>query len=151
MTPYMKKTIILSVVGIAAIGAAIAIYLYNKGPVDVKNSGGLKIEAVELYQAFSKDSSAAKQKYTGTAGSDKILEVSGTVSQMTRNPQQETIVLLKTGVEGASVNCTLEGDAGATKEGDRVVVKGICKGMGESVPEMGILGDVYLSRCYLVK
>ena len=151
MTPTKKKIIFFSILGVAAIGGAIAYYLYNKGPIDVKNATGIKIDAVELYQTFSKDSIAAKKKFIGGAGSDKILEVSGIVTQVSQNQQNQAIILLQTGEETASINCTLEGSAQTTKEGDKVTIKGICKGMGESVPEMGVFGDVYLSRCYLAK
>jgi len=146
MTPKTKKTIIFSLLGIIAIGGAIAFYLYNKGPIDVKNASGIKVAATELYQTFSKDSTEAKKKYT-----DKILEVSGIVTQVSQNQQNQAIVLIKTNESGASVNCTMEGPADAIKEKDAIVLKGICTGMGMGDVDLGILGDVYLVRCYLVK
>lgn len=146
MTPNTKKTLFFSILGMVAIGAAIAFYLYNKGPVDVKNATGIKVVSTELYQTFSKDSLLAKKKYA-----DKIVETSGIVTQVSKNQQNQVIVLLRTNEAGAFVNCTLEGPVENTKEGDSVTIKGICSGIGAGDTDLGIPGDVYLIRCYLVK
>lgn len=144
MTSKVKKTILFSIVGVVAIGAAIGYYLYNKGPIDVKNASGIKIDAVALYQVFSKDSALAKKKYA-----DKILEVSGIVFQVSQNQQNQAIVLLKTNETGAYINCTMEGPASTIKEKESITIKGICTGIGMGDVDMGILGDVYLVRSYL--
>ena len=146
MSPTMKKIIIYAVIGVLIIGACIAYYMYTKGPVDVKNASGIKIASSALYQSFSKDSSLAKKNY-----SDKIVEASGIVEKISQNQQNQAIVFLKTGENGAYVNCTMEGPAQGIKEKDSISVKGICTGMGMGDADLGILGDVYLVRCYLAK
>jgi len=146
MTPNMKKIILYAVLGVVVIGACIAYYLYNKGPVDVKNASGTKISASSLYQSFSKDSSLANKNYR-----DKIVEASGIVEKISQNLQNQAILLLKTGENGAYVNCTMEGPAQGIKEKDSVAIKGICTGMGAGDADLGILGDVYLVRCYPAK
>lgn len=142
----MKKIILFAVIGVIVIGAGIAYYLYNKGPLDVKNATGIKIASVSLYQSFSKDSVLAKKNY-----SDKIVEASGIVEKISQNQQNQAIIFLKTGENGAFVNCTMEGPAQGIKEKDSISLKGICTGMGMGDADLGILGDVYLVRCYLAK
>lgn len=146
MTGKTKKTILLIVTVLILALAAVAYYMYNKGPVDVKGSTGKKVTAIELYRTFSTDSSTAKKQYL-----DKILEVSGQVTKLSQNQQNQAVVLLKTPAAGAYVNCTLEGPVNGVKEGDDIIIKGICSGIGEGDAEMGIAGDVYLVRCYLIK
>ncbi|MBK7433150.1 MAG: hypothetical protein IPI66_04060 [Chitinophagaceae bacterium] len=146
MAPTTKRIILFSVLGIAAIGGAIGYYLYNKGPVDVKNATGTKIAATALYQSFTKDSVQARKQY-----GDKIVEASGIVEKISQNQQNEAIILLKTGEGGAYVNCTMEGPATNIREKDSLSLKGICTGIGSGDVDLGILGDVYLVRCYLVK
>jgi hypothetical protein len=146
MAPKLKKIILLGIIGIAAIGGAIAYYLYNKGPVDVKSASGIKCTATSLYQVYSKDSLQAKKQYT-----DKILSVTGIVNQVSQNQQNQAVVLLKTDESGAYINCTMEGVAQSIKEKDAVIIKGICTGIGAGDADMGILGDVYLLRCYQEK
>lgn len=128
---------------IAAI-AAVGYYMYNKGPVDVQDSHAQKINAVELYEVFVKDSISANKNYTG-----KILDVSGEVNEITIS-QQKQIVTLKTNVDGAYINCTMEKNAQGIRVHDKINIKGICSGIGEGDADLGIPGDVYLTRCYIV-
>ena len=62
MTRNTKKIIIFSILALVIIGAGVAYYLYNKVPVDVKNSKGIKVIAVELYQHYSNDSFTARME-----------------------------------------------------------------------------------------
>ena len=144
MSPTMKKIIIYAVIGVLIIGACIAYYMYTKGPVDVKNASGIKVAAVSLYQSFSQDSLKSNKTYK-----DKIVEASGIVEKISQNRENQAIVLLKTNEDGAYVNCTMEGPAISIKEKDSVSLKGICTGIADD--ELGLLGDVYLIRCYLAK
>ena len=146
MTPKNKKITLFLVAGIVAIGAAFAFYLYNKGPLDVKDAAGTKISAYDLYQTYFKDSSLAVKKY-----SNKIVETTGVVAQVTLNQQNQRVVLIITKETGAFINCTMEDSTAVIKEDATVNIKGICTGIGMGDTSMGILGDVYLSRCYLVK
>jgi len=146
MAPKRKKIILFLITGIVAIGAAFAFYLYNKGPLDVKNAKGIKINAAELYQAYYKDSLAAVKKY-----SNKIVETTGVVAQVTLNQQNQRVVLIITKETGGYINCTMEDSTAVVKEDETVKIKGICTGIMGMDLSMEILGDVYLSRCYLVK
>jgi len=143
MTPNMKKIILYAVLGVVVIGAGIAYYLYNKGPVDVKNARAVNVSSSSLYQSFAKDSARANKEYR-----DKIVETSGIVEKISQNQQNQAIVLLKTDENGAYVNCTMEGPAQDIREKETVSIKGICTGMGTGDADLGILGDVYLVRCY---
>ena len=146
MKKSAKKSIILFILLLALTGAGICYYLYNKGPVDVQESSSVKTNAATLYDLYIKDTATAQTKYSG-----KILEVSGEIHDISVNQQQKKILLLKTNADGAYVNCTMEENARNIHAGDKVNVKGICSGIGEGDADLGIKGDVYLTRCYLVK
>lgn len=146
MTPKRKKITLFLTSGIIAIGAAFAFYLYNKGPLDVKTTKGIKINAYDLYQTYFKDSLVAVKKY-----SNKIVETTGVVAQVTLNQQNQRVVLLITNETGGFINCTMEDLTAVIKEDETVKIKGICTGIGMGDVAMEILGDVYLSRCYLLK
>ena len=151
MTRRTKKTIILSILGLAAIGISIGLYFFYKGPVCVSCTSGKKVSSTVLYQAFLNDSITARKEYSSNARTDKILEVSGLVTQVSQNTQNQAFILLKTAVSGASVNCTMEGPVEKTKEGDTIIIKGICIGLNGGDADLGISGDVYLTRCYITK
>ncbi len=144
----MKKWIFLAITAIVASGAGVGYYQWNKGELNIENAKGIPVSSVELYNSFSKDSLAAKAKFV-----DKVLEVSGIVHEVSKNQQNQTVIQIKTASDGAYVNCTSEFAAEklSAKSGDSLVLKGICKGMGEGDKDMGILGDVYLIRCHLMK
>lgn len=141
-----KKYIIYSILVFVVIVGAIGFFMFNKGPVAVKNAAALKVKAEELYVAFAEDSVLARQAYA-----NKILAVSGMVSRVSKNQQNQVIVMLQTNESGAFVNCTLEEEGVRPQENKPAVLKGICTGIGMSDPDLGILGDVYLIRCYVNK
>lgn len=146
MKKNVRNNILLLLLLLVLTGAGIGYYLYNKGPVDVQDSNAIKVSAVELYDAYIKDSSSAQKKYT-----DKILEVTGEVHDVSLNQQQKKIVLLDNGSDGAYINCTMEEDVSNIRATNKVTIKGICSGIGEGDADLGIKGDVYLTRCYFVK
>src|SRR5450631_3223003 len=102
MTGKTKKILFFSILGLVAIGASIGYYMYNKGPVCVDCSSGKKISSADLYRSFSTDSVAARKTYSGI-----ILDVSGRITKVSLNQQNQSIILLKTNESGASLNCTL--------------------------------------------
>lgn len=149
MTPKTKRTILFTVLGLIAIGAGVGYCLYNKKPLNPNDvSPDTRITSTELYRAFTKDTVAAMKKFSLK---EKVVEVSGTVSGISQNQDKQAILLLKTDEEGASVNCTMEGPAENIKEGDNVNIKGFCPGLGVGDADLGIMADVYMIRCYLVK
>ena len=140
--PAKKKNIIIIFLAVIIIAGAIGFYFYNKGPVNVKNAAAIKTEAAALYL---KDSTVAKKTYL-----NNVLEVSGLVMKVSKNQENQVIVMLQTNESGAYVNCTMEEVAGLA-ENKQVTLKGICTGMGMGDADLGIMGDVYLVRCYLIK
>ena len=146
MTRKTKKIILVAVLLVAVLGASVGYYLYNKGPIDVKNSSSIKITAEELYKAFSTDSTSSLKKYAGN-----ILLIKGRVTSISVDQQKEKIILLKTTADGASINCTMEKDPGNINTNEEVNIKGICSGIGQGDEDLGIKADVYLTRCFLIK
>jgi tRNA_anti-like len=147
MTLKAVNTILIPIVLLIFSGISISLYLSNQGPLNVKNSPGIPETAIKLYRLYSGDSIMAKKYYT-----DKILEVSGEVSEVTLNMKQQKVVLLKTGISHGYVNCTLEEPEEVNIQPlDKINIKGICSGLGQGDPELGIIADVYLTRCFLEK
>ena len=126
------------------IGVAAAFYLWNKPHQDVANAAALKTDAVSLYKIFSTDSIAANKKFT-----QQVIKVSGTINRILKNQQNQTVVLIKTNTDGAYINCTIEQDSNNLQAGQNLNIKGICNGIGQGDADLGIKGDVYLTRCYL--
>jgi tRNA_anti-like len=139
-----KKYIFILLAASIGIAVLAGYYFYNDEGINIEKADAVAADAPALYDAFIKDSTAAKNNYTG-----KILAVSGEVKQTSINQLKQTIILLKTNTGGASVNCTLEKNVNEIKPGSNITVKGICTGLGEGDADLGIPGDVYLVRGYL--
>lgn len=146
MTKKTKRNILLIVLLIILIGASIGYKMWNKPHRSVDAADAVKVTALSLYDTYQKDSAAAKKQYT-----DKVVEVSGTVSKRSTNQQNEVILLLATGLDGAYINCTMEGKAEDIKEGSAIAIKGICSGYIGGDADMGLPGDVVVVRGYIVK
>lgn len=142
----MLKKILFIIALLFVLALCIGIYMFNKGPVNVADASAEKTDAVTLYRAFDTDSLSAAKKYAG-----KVLEVKGILASIAVNQKQQKILLLETGADGASVNCTMEEKQTTAEQGETITVKGICSGIGQGDPDLGIKGDVYLTRCITLK
>ena len=142
----MKKRyyILIGVLAVGLVGGFIGWRMYNKGPKDVLAAYGLKVKAADLYHQFSKDSIKANIQY-----GDKVLEIKGIVKDESDNNQNQQVLLLESGIDGASVNCTME-ERTSHKKGELITIKGICSGMGQGDEDLGIKGDVYIIRAYAI-
>ncbi|MES2430076.1 MAG: hypothetical protein V4556_04005 [Bacteroidota bacterium] len=141
----LNKILLLTLLLIAVI-AIIGLVMWNKPHSDVEGAGTIKVSPDDLYNAFVKDSAAAKNMYI-----NKVVEVSGEVSETFTNEQFQTVVLLKTATERVSINCTFEEKEVQVKKGTNIAIKGICDGYNSGDADMDIPGDVVLVRCYLSK
>jgi hypothetical protein len=139
-----KRNILLFFAVIILIAVITGYMMWNKPHMNVKDTDAVGITAIDLYHTFTSDSSTAKSKYL-----NKVLAVSGVVKQVSVNQQKQQIILLKTGEPDASVNCTMEENKNNIKNGDTIVVKGICSGYMSGDSDMGLAGDVFLIRCYI--
>ena len=145
----MKKNIIIAFFLLIIMSVGFIVYHeWTKGKVDVQSSAAIKISSTDLYNEYIKDTVESKKKYL-----DKILQVKGIANSISKNQQNQTVIQISTSVDGAFVNGTFDkiNDGTEIKAGDTVELKGICNGMGEGDKDLGISGDVYLTRCYIVK
>ncbi len=138
-----KKIILITIAAVIVITAITGYVLWNKPYKDVKDADGVKITAVDLYNNFITDSAKAILLYT-----DKVVLVSGEIIQVNLNQQAQQIILIKTAVAGASVNCTMEEKIAGLELGDKITVKGICSGYISGDADMDLPGDVFLIRGY---
>ncbi len=132
----MKK-ILLILLLIAAVGGGIGYYQWNR-PMQssADQKAALAISALDLEKAYTNNEENANTTYN-----DKIIEVTGKVSQISKETDK-TSVFLETSNPMASINCEFEKTANTSniKIGDNVSIKG---------KPTGILSDVVLVQCVL--
>jgi flagellar basal body-associated protein FliL len=146
VTKKSKKAILAIIATLVIAGCAVVYYLWNKPHKDVVHANAIKVVATALYNTFSTDSIKANMLYT-----NKIVAVSGEVIQVSKNQQNQQVILLKTAIVNAAVNCTMEENAGDVKQGNSVIIKGICSGYIAGDAGMDLPGDVFVVRGYHLK
>jgi hypothetical protein len=144
MTAQSKKIFLLTLIPLL-IAAAVAYYFYNKGPVDVSDEKGIAVDAAALYQEYMNDTAVAGSKY-----GSKVIEVRGAIQEVIKIDERETVIKLKSGVDGAFINCSMEPSGEKFPDSGNVVIKGICVGI-QMDDDMGIPGDVIVNRSVLIK
>lgn len=125
--------------------ATVGYLMWNKPHKNVSDATGIKIGAEELYSSFINDSAKARIAYV-----DKVVQVPGEIVKISENQQAQQIIFFKTQVSGGFVNCTMEEKINGISEGDRIVIKGICSGYIGGDADMGLPGDVFITRGYPV-
>ena len=144
MKRNLKTNILIFIIALILSAVAAGYMMWNKPHENVKDANAVKISAVEMYKIFTSDSAKARSMYLNT-----VVAVSGEVVQVSNNQQKQQVILLKTQTAGASINCTMEENANNIKAGDAIMLKGICSGYISGDPDMGLAGDVFLTRCYI--
>lgn len=136
----MKKNIIITLVIIAVAGTVAALYFYNKPVASTAGkSADTTINSIALFDEFSADEAQANTSYL-----DKVISVSGTITDITTEDGHK-VITLNTGSPMAGVVCQMENNddkVNSVTPGSSVIIKGVCTGM---------LMDVIMVRCVITE
>ena len=143
----MRKKVTINIILVTIMGlstlAFIGFVIWNKPHRNTKDATAVEVNAVDLYRALSRDSTKTKSNFV-----NEIVAVTGEVKQIQKNREGAQVILLQTNIPDASVNCTMEENSTKIKAGDTIEVKGICIGYISADEDLGLPGDVFLTRCY---
>lgn len=135
------KKVLAAVIIVALAAGSYGWYQYQKAPPDIrKEKGGIETTAVDLLKEFQQNETVANTKYV-----DKILVVSGTVTEVQTDSAGQSTVVLQTNDLLSTVTCSFyQGDESIKqiKAGAAARIKGVCTGM---------LTDVVLNKCSLAE
>jgi len=127
------KWVLIAVLVIGGTGAVIGYKMINKPHRNVEAAAAVSVAAVNIANEYETNETEANKKYL-----DKVLEVNGTITGVTKNQKEENVIALK-GTDMSGLLCTIEGSVTKQyKVGDVITLKGICT---------GYLTDVILVRC----
>lgn len=137
-----RKKVIFSVLGIlcviVSVAGIIGWRLYHKSRPSLNEAPpDVTITATELYKAFSQNEQEANQKFL-----NKVILVSGTVTNATRDGNENSIGLSAGKDAMGEINCLLKGTPLLPKTGETLSLKGRCT---------GYLMDVMLVDAVIVK
>lgn len=119
----MKK-IALVILVLLLIGGSVGYYFFNKKPAQVEDIKSEAITATSLVKAFEADEAAANKQYL-----NKVMDVSGTVQEISQNQDGQMVVVLASDENPLSgVQCTMREAIANIKVGDQLTIKGFCNG-----------------------
>jgi hypothetical protein len=130
MTTKKKILIILSL-GIL-IAVAVALYMFNKPARDVQaTKTDFSYKASEIVKEYLTDAKKANDKYLDEEGNSKVLEITGTVAQISEDFNHQKVILLKTATDKAGVSATFTKETSphtlTIQVGDEITVKGVIR------------------------
>lgn len=117
-----KKLILVFFLLILIVGGITAFVLWNKPHPKVEDRKAEVVGAQVLYHAFTTNEQQANQSYL-----NKVLQVSGTVSEVSKNQDGKTVAVLATDDPLGGIQCTFR-DAATIQQGQTITVKGFCNG-----------------------
>ena len=147
----IKVALIVVTVGIVS-AASIAFYLFNKPHRDVQSSTiDFTLASTALVQEYLTNPQAADQKYLDDTGDSKIMAVTGKVRSISRDMNNQLVVLLQNEGDKAGVSCTFSAATNASVEklaiGQTVTIKGVIRSGAGYDAALDLYEDVILEKC----
>ncbi len=146
----IKVVLIVVAIGIAA-AASIVLYLFNKPHRDVQSADvNFTLTASDLVQEYLTDPKAGNLKYLDDSGDSKIIAVTGTVRSISRDMNNQLVVLLQDDGDKAGVSCTFSAATNAAAEkltaGQTVTIKGVIRSGAGYDADLDLYEDVIIEK-----
>jgi hypothetical protein len=152
--PY--KIILVAGMTIFAAAAAAGIYMYNKPVRNIQKSPvDYYVNSSDLVREFLSASASANDKYLDDAGNSSILAITGPVSHISRDLNNQVVILLKTDDDEAGVSCTFfeetNKNAEAIRKGQIITVKGVIRSGAAYDVDIDLYEDVIIEKCDVIE
>lgn len=140
--------------GLGATG--VALYMFNKPHRDVQSANiDFALKSSALVAEYLADANAANQKYLDDSGDSKIMAVTGKVHSISRDMNNQLVILLKEDSDKVGVSCTFSAATNAAAEklkvGQNATVKGVIRSGAGYDADLDLYEDVILEKCDLIK
>lgn len=149
-----KTLLILLGVGIF-IAVAVALYMFNKPARDVQaTKTDFSYQASEIVKEYLTDAKKANDKYLDEEGNSKVLEITGTVAQISEDFNHQKVILLKSATDKAGVSATFPKETNphtsTIKVGDQITIKGVIRSGATYDKDLEMYENVILDKSDIV-
>jgi hypothetical protein len=154
-----KKKIIkiaLLVIGMfVLIGGGVGYYMFNKPARDVQNTKtDFYYHSEEIVNEYLTDAQKANDKYLDEEGNSKVLEIFGTVAEISKDYNNQIVILLKSVDDKAGVSCTFTAATNAHAEkveiGDEIIVKGVIRSGASFDEDLDMFENVIIEKSDII-
>lgn len=152
----LLKRIVLALVALGVIGAVIVYFIFNQPHRDVQaQAADYSYSASAIVTEYLTDAKAANDKYLDAEGESKIIEINGTVFEISTDYNDQKVLLLKSEGDKAGVSCTFtketESSVANVTVGQKVKVKGVIRAGATYDEDLEMYENVIIEKCDLVK
>ena len=148
--------IVLLLVGVVILsGGGIVYYMFNKPARDVQNTNtDFSYNASQIVNEYLADAQKANNKYLDEEGNSKVLEITGTVSKISEDYNNQTVILLKSTNDKAGVSCTFMPTTNShtqnIKIGDRITIKGVIRSGASYDEDLEMYENVIIEKSDII-
>ena len=156
----MKKRKLIRIAAIIAVSGAIigggtAIYMFNIPHRDVLAAkADYSLTSTQIISEYFENKLEADDKYLAEDGNSKILEISGTLSKIYENYNDEKVVLLKEEGDKAGVSATFTAETNHKVSdlmiGETITVKGVIRSGASYDEDLELYENVILEKSDLI-
>lgn len=149
------KFIVIVALSVVVIGAAIGLYLFNKPHRNVQAAEvDFSITSSALVEEYLTSPEKANEKYLSDEGNSKILAITGKVHSISRDLNDQIVVLLKAEGQNAGVSCTFTKETNANTStlqiGQTITVKGVIRSGAGFDADLDLYEDVIVEKCDII-
>lgn len=150
------KTILIFIVFGILVAGAIAFYIFNVPHRDVQaTKTDYVFQSSEIVNEYLTDSEKANEKYLDEEGESKILEITGRITSISIDFNNQKVVLLKEDNDNAGVSCTFTINSKNSLKnlelGQMISVKGVIRSGASYDTDLEMYENVILEKCSLIK
>ena len=151
----IRIALIVALAGII-IGGGTILYMFNMPHRDVQSAkADYSLTSTQLVSEYLSGKDSANEKYLSDDGESKILEITGPVSKISEDFNQNKVVLIKGGNDKAGVSAVFsaETNQNATdlKPGQTITVKGVIRSGASWDEDLEMYENVILEKSDIVR
>lgn len=155
MNKITKKRILYVIIIGILVAASIVYYLFNMPQRDVQSAEtDFNLSSGQIVNEYLTDADEANKKYLQEDGDSKILSVTGEISSINVDQNNQKVILLKSSTDKAGVSCTFTESTNANtndlKVGETITVKGVIRSGAGFDEDLELYEDVIMEKCDLV-
>lgn len=138
------------------IGGGAMLYMFNMPHRDIQSAKvDYALTSTQIVSEYLSDKDAANEKYLAADGDSKILEVTGIVSKISEDFNNQKVVLLKGNDDKAGVNAVFTAETNAKvsniKVGETITVKGVIRSGASYDDDLELYENVILEKSDIVR
>jgi hypothetical protein len=153
-----KRTKIILFIGIvgAIVATTVVAYMFFMPHRDVQSTKtDYELSTAALVNEYLENADAANHKYLDEGGESKVFEVTGLIQSISKDYNQQQVILLKSEGALAGVRCTFTQKTNASalkvEVGQTVTIKGVIRSGAAYDEDLGLYENVILEKADIIK